>query len=602
MKKLYLLSGILFLISTAVSGQLTVTPGVSPGTLVNTILGSGITVSNITYTGTANASGTFTWGNAAGNGGFANGILLTSGSATVAALTNTQSGQGQDNGLSATDTQLNTLTGGTTQDVCKLEFDFSVASDSVAFSYIFASEEYNDYVNTSCNDVFGFFISGPGITGQKNIAIVPGTSPAVPMTINNVNNGYSAHGVPPPGPCEYCQYYRDNTAPVAYTTAYDGLTVPLVAGCLVQPCATYHIKLAVGDVCDGIFDSGVFLKGNAFSSFGAGHILANGVPCASGDSVFACPGSSVTLSGNPAPNYLWNTGATTQSIVIDEGNINASGIYQLQTALGSCFTFSSVKILFQPPSAAITPSGPATFCSGSSITLNASTGANRTYQWKKGTNLIPGPTLSSYAATTGGNYRVIVTATATGCSNTTASATVVTMNALPAATITPQGPTTFCAGGSVLLKGNYGAGFTYQWKKGGNNIAGATLKNYTATLAGVYKIKVTNSNGCSKLSAGVTVTVPCKEEENILSQSVPTGIGFSVYPNPNTGAFTIKFSTRPASPVQIELTDETGRIVKKLETGEQTVLISEPNIAKGIYFVTARTWDEKVRKKISVVR
>src|SRR5207344_643367 len=76
------------------------------------------------------------------------------------------------------------------------------------------------------------------------------------------------------------------------------------------------------------------------------------------------------------------------------------------------------------PSATITPAGSATFCSGGNVVLNAPTGANKTYQWKKGANLISGATLSSYTASTGGNYRVIITNTVTGCSKTTASATV----------------------------------------------------------------------------------------------------------------------------------------------------------------------------------
>ncbi|MEP7170005.1 MAG: hypothetical protein ABI855_11595, partial [Bacteroidota bacterium] len=139
-------------------------------------------------------------------------------------------------------------------------------------------------------------------------------------------------------------------------------------------------------------------------------------------------------------------------------------------------------------------------------------------------NLISGATLSSYTATTGGNYKVIVTNIVTGCSKTTTSATMVTVNALPVATITPQGPVTFCSGGSVLLKGNYGAGFTYQWKKGGNDIPGATTKNYTASIAGAYKIKVTNNYGCAKLSTGVTVTVPCKLDG---SESVPIAIAYA---------------------------------------------------------------------------
>src|SRR6185295_15683828 len=188
-------------------------------------------------------------------------------------------------------------------------------------------------------------------------------------------------------------------------------------------------------------------------------------------------------------------------------------------------------------SALITAGGPTTFCSGGSVALNAPIAANRTYQWKKGANLISGATLSSYTATTGGNYKVIVTNSATGCSKTTASATVITVNALPAATITPQGPTTFCAGGSVVLAANSGAGLTYQWKKGGVNISGATSINYTATTAGVYKVKVTNSNGCTKISAGVTVTVPCREDENVKTKGGENEFAVNVFPNPSSGDF-----------------------------------------------------------------
>jgi len=63
--------------------------------------------------------------------------------------------------------------------------------DSLAFRFVFGSEEYPEYVN-SINDVFGFFISGPGITGPyqnnaKNIALIPATNN--PVSINSVNAG-----------------------------------------------------------------------------------------------------------------------------------------------------------------------------------------------------------------------------------------------------------------------------------------------------------------------------------------------------------------------------------------------------------------------------
>ncbi|HKR05890.1 MAG TPA: choice-of-anchor L domain-containing protein [Bacteroidia bacterium] len=484
MRKIYLLFGIIFSISANLFAQLSVTPGVTPATLVNTILGTGVTVSNITYTGVASASGTFTWG-ASGNGGFSNGILLTSGSASIATVFNSASGQGNDNGLVATDPQLNTLTTGQTQDVCVLEFDFSVASDSVAFNYVFASDEYSDYANTGCNDVFGFFISGPGIVGQKNIAIVPGTT--TPMTINNVNNGGPVpHGTLPTGPCSNCAYFRDNTVPVTYSTAYDGLTTTMVAGSLVQPCATYHIKLAIGDVCDGIFDSGVFLKGNSFSSFGSVHILANGISYNSGSTAYACTGTSVTLSVNPAPNYLWNTGATTQSIVIDENNINATGIYQFQTSFGNCFTFSTIHIVFVVPTATITPLGPTSLCPGDSVTLQANAG--NSYLWSTGA------TTQNITVNATGTYTVTVTQNG-NCSATSLPLQVTVGNSGSA---NISGTTSLCNGANTTLTASLGQ--SYLWS------GGQTTQSITVSTSAIYSVTVTQAGGCTA-TASVSVNV-----------------------------------------------------------------------------------------------
>src|SRR6185436_4506927 len=158
MKKILLSLIILFIGFKNIFAQLTVDTTVTPAGLVNAITAGGIAVSNITYTGVQRASGTFQCPGAC-NLGISGGILLTSGQAAIAALANTQSGQGADNGLATTDPQLNTLTTGLTQDVAILEFDFVAVSDTIEFNYIFASDEYSDYVNTSCNDVFGFFIS-----------------------------------------------------------------------------------------------------------------------------------------------------------------------------------------------------------------------------------------------------------------------------------------------------------------------------------------------------------------------------------------------------------------------------------------------------------
>lgn len=77
------------------------------------------------------------------------------------------------------DAALTEIAGYQTYDAVELQFDFEVQSDEIGFDYIFASEEYNQFVGTQFNDVFAFFISGPGIDGEENLALVPTTTEPV---------------------------------------------------------------------------------------------------------------------------------------------------------------------------------------------------------------------------------------------------------------------------------------------------------------------------------------------------------------------------------------------------------------------------------------
>jgi hypothetical protein len=148
-----------------------------------------------------------------------------------------------------------------TYDAAFIEFDYIPFTNVISFEYVFGSEEYPEYVNSSFNDVFGFFVSGPNPYGgnytNQNVAIVPGTT-NTPVAINNVNNGSS--GV---GPCTNCAYFVDNTGGLG--VMFDSYTTSLPVYLEMIPFATYHIKIVVADVADGIYDSGVFLKQNSFS-------------------------------------------------------------------------------------------------------------------------------------------------------------------------------------------------------------------------------------------------------------------------------------------------------------------------------------------------
>jgi hypothetical protein len=229
--------------ASSAKAVLIVTPTNNATTLSNTILGTGITASNFVYTGGSTASGTFTGGASAGIV-IDKGIILTSGDANLAPGPNNSGGAGSSNGASG-DAQLSALAGGaTTNNASVLSFDFTSTSSNLFFNFVFASEEYNEYVGSGFNDVFGFFLDG------KNIALIPGTT--TPITINNVNLGSNSG-------------FYVNNSPGSADIQYDGFTKVLTANALNLAPGKHTIKLAIADVGDSILDSAVFIQGSTFS-------------------------------------------------------------------------------------------------------------------------------------------------------------------------------------------------------------------------------------------------------------------------------------------------------------------------------------------------
>ncbi|MFN9175919.1 MAG: PEP-CTERM sorting domain-containing protein [Synechocystis sp.] len=222
--------------------------------LVNSILGEGITVvpGSAVYSGQSQASGFFSGGMLSGLG-IDSGIILTTGSAFNALGPNNSDSETTFNGFPG-DSDLNGLIPGfSTFDAASLTFKFTAETNSVNFEYVFASEEYNEFTNSSFNDVFGFFLNG------VNIANIPGSSTAV--SINNVNGG-NPLGEDASNSAFFNNNDLDDGGPF-FDIQYDGFTVVFSVFAPVNP-GENEIKLAIADAGDSALDSAVFISGGTF--------------------------------------------------------------------------------------------------------------------------------------------------------------------------------------------------------------------------------------------------------------------------------------------------------------------------------------------------
>jgi len=285
----YYISVFCLLISTLATGQLVTNNSKTAVTLVKDVLaGEGVEISNVTYTGNMKAIGEF-FGSSS-NIGLNHGIIMSTG--TVLNEVNNAGFQkgpvGPNNNPNAKtdfgglgDADIENLVGKQTHDAAVLQFDFIPDGDTVKFRYVFASEEYPSQVMSGANDFFAFFISGSGISGTENIALLPNTNTVV--SIETVNAGVNASYYMPNGNGLSGAEYSD-----VFSVNYNAFTTVLTAISKVEPCQTYHLKIVIADVLDGIFDSGVFLEANSLNSVPAFEInqQANFTPTSNNEDLF----------------------------------------------------------------------------------------------------------------------------------------------------------------------------------------------------------------------------------------------------------------------------------------------------------------------------
>ncbi|MEZ4937485.1 MAG: choice-of-anchor L domain-containing protein [Crocinitomicaceae bacterium] len=506
--------GAILSVSSYVNAQFTVTNTQTVEDLITNVLAPGVQITNVTVNGGPGNVTNVQVGYFDDMGtGFpiSTGIVMSTGNAVDCAPAGTFSSTDLNGGA---DPDLLQINGGTSiNDAIVIEFDFLATNDTAVFNYSFGSEEYNTYVSYA--DVFGFFLSGPGIAGPfsnsaVNIAIVPGT--ATEVSIATINNGSSNSG-----PCVNCQYYNYNTgSPMAfqgYTDVLTAIAAPLVCG------ETYHIKMALGDNLDGIYDTGVFLESESFVATGPnvslspinpdGSISTDSVVvegCTEALLVFTRDDATgaicypLSVGGTATPGVDYNVlpdsvcmpdgvdSVTVSIIPIQDGMSESPESITLGTyiisACGDTIPLNGTIWIIDAPTFNVVVSDTTLTCPPGNINITASTDAGTppfTYDWgAQGT----GATVSVPPTTGTTPYTVDVT---DGCGVTAQGTMNVTVNSPAPPTITFSGGSTqtICPGQNITITpnvtGNTGTP-SFEWSFN-NGISPVESTNSTWTIA-----------------------------------------------------------------------------------------------------------------------
>ncbi|TVR78297.1 MAG: gliding motility-associated C-terminal domain-containing protein [Chitinophagaceae bacterium] len=392
------------LINKPVKSQLVIDQTLTDVQLAQSLVGSGVTISNVNITCGGNSYGRFEEGTS--NLGISEGVLLTTGIVTDVA--NPSSFFMSTTVGTPGDPTLNQLVAPqTTNDACVMEFNVIPQGDTLRFRYRFGSEEYPDYVCSEFNDVFGFFITGPDPAGgnynQENIAIIPGTN--LPVAINSINSGvpgiFGTGGCTGPGESlAYSSLFVNNElagSPTFSSIVFDGITTILTAEIEVVPCQTYTLKLAVADVFDGAFNSGVFIEEISSPEIFLDVTTEAGIPfavagCNNGIIEFSTNFTSsdpITIffdqSGTALPGINYNPlpdsvviqpGDTSVSLLVEVlvDSLNLGGDSLTLSLINPCTgqAFQSITLFIQDNIDVQVPFADTTVCAGETVQLDAS--------------------------------------------------------------------------------------------------------------------------------------------------------------------------------------------------------------------------------------
>lgn len=387
--------------ANSVQAQFKIANNGNAQTLAQSIVGSGIKVNKAQLKSGSRASATFSYTGT--NLGITEGILLTTGSATDAGRPGGFLCDAS-NGNVFTDPDLLTIDKKAQFDVCILEFDFVPVCDTLRIEYVFASEEYPQFIYQTYNDVFGIFITGSNPAGGNyNAHNIATLANGTPVSIDNINGGW-----PTAANASHPEYYRDNYKTPVNDIAYNGYTRLITSKTGLVPCTTYHLKIAIADGGNGRYDSGVFVKGNS--------LVCTNTPEVSASTYSNCNNTgtvSVQVTNfTGAASYTWLPGGQSTPTVTNIG----PGTYTCLVGLSGLCSNITVTANVPGTSNVAVEKNEFILCEGQTALLKAS-GASK-YQWTPGSGL-SSITASNPIATplTSTSYSVTGTSS-TGCTST----------------------------------------------------------------------------------------------------------------------------------------------------------------------------------------
>ncbi len=253
-------------------GQLKINNVKTPNELMNVLLGDSenILVDNITFKGSPNAFGIFSC-KLSYNTFIKEGIIMSTGDVKNALGPNNNS-QASTKLNFLSDKDINIISGNKgCYDTALFEFDLVSKTNKIQFNFLFASEEYPEYVNKNVNDTFAFIVTNTKTKTSKNIAIL-NENENIPITVDNINHiNNSSYYTPNIGWSKklLTTYKNDiQKLELPFVFQYDGFTKLLSATTNVIPNVKYHFKLGISDVGDQLFDSAIFLEANSLKSIG----------------------------------------------------------------------------------------------------------------------------------------------------------------------------------------------------------------------------------------------------------------------------------------------------------------------------------------------